>query len=197
MIHSFYKYLILHKQASLPGIGNFFIKRIPASIQSSSNILVSPCYQIIFDKNEASADKHFYTFLQKEIGDDNVNAIIKFNDFTYSLKDELNHKRKIWLPYMGELTINETGELVFSEEKNEVDFYPTLNIEKNIEKVTQKKLFQKPIVDKGIKNSASNNLSAVEEKSTKRNANWWKIALGIAVASIVGILYYYATNNFQ
>lgn len=197
MIHYFYKYLIIHKQANLPGIGNFFIKRIPASVQSASNTITPPVIQIVFDKKEGLADKHFYTFLENEIAEENVNAIRKFNDFTYSLKEELQDKRKIWLPYLGELSILESGELVFNEEKSGVDYYPTVRIDKKppatpkIEKVIQ------PIVEKVKKAVPPITVINATEKIEKKNANWWKIALGIAAASIIGILYYYATNNFQ
>ena len=197
MIHSFYKYLILHKTACLPGIGIFFIKRNPAFFNSSANTISPPVFNIIFRSGSTTADKKFYAFLENEMGLENVAAIRQFNDFSYSLKETLHETKVIQIAAIGELRINSSGELEFSEETLLPQMYKDIEIEKISKKTFIPPKAKVKEVDKTKKPTEVTIAKVILDTDKKPTESWWKIAILIAAASVIAIIYYYATTNFQ
>ena len=89
MYTELYKYLILHKQLNIPGIGRFEIEKKPADIDFATRVVNAPKYNIAFRQVEVMPSRKFFNWLEAELGISEMDAVKKFNDFTYDLRNAL------------------------------------------------------------------------------------------------------------
>ncbi|HAK12745.1 MAG TPA: hypothetical protein DCO78_12950, partial [Chitinophagaceae bacterium] len=98
-----YKYLILNQRLQLPSIGSFSIDTLPAEIDKANGLLHAPTQVIRYRQGEAAADRHFISFVAKETGLDEEDAVREFNDYIARLQHESGTNHGVEIPGMGTL----------------------------------------------------------------------------------------------
>lgn len=181
-----HKYLLQHKNVSVPGVGIFSIENIPASFNEQKSSLTPPQTEISYKAETALADRVFYDFLAKELRIDAVEAIKNFHEFTYQLKQDISHADAAVLPGIGTLTKQPDGTFVFEQENLLADYYAV------------QPLLQTVTIDEESQTQASTNantfigeteLIAVAEEEDTSKDYWWVYAIVLAVIGIAAIIY--------
>lgn len=180
-----YKYLVLHKKVSVPGVGNFLIDAQPAQI-AEEHILQPAVSHILFKPETALADKNFYEFLSAEMHIDEVEAIKKFHEFAYELKGNISYADGVLFPGIGTLKKQPNGSFSFDEQSNFIDFYKPI-------KIAEESVASEAIVERqtsAIEPDFSNvELTPVDELDEPKKDYWWVYAIVLAVAGIAAIIY--------
>src|SRR3954466_3032875 len=111
MLQLLYKYLILCKRVSVPGIGVFYIDRHAGSLDFANKELASPTLKIAFSHVFATTEKSFYRFVasQRRVEEDEASKYV--SEFTSTLEQSLAINRRLHLPGIGLLTQTEAGDL--------------------------------------------------------------------------------------
>ena len=134
MFTSLHKYLILHKKLNIPGIGCFAIEQTPVHFDYANRQFNPPVPVIRFSLESATADKHFFDFLSSDLSIEGVEAIRRFNDLSFNLKEDLNHKDTAELPGIGQLKKEFSNTWSFQPSYNVNEYFPPLNAEYVIRK---------------------------------------------------------------
>lgn len=191
MVEILYKYLILNKKASVPGIGVFHIHRQPASLDFSNKAFKSPSARIAFTEAAVVADKKFYSFLSEEQQIEEAEAVEHFSDFTQSLKENLLTNGSVHLPGFGLLARDIAGRLQFQPAKQLPSFFTDVAAERTIREVSDEDLLAD---DKRRDNEITEVVRDKNSISWRKNY-WWIFAIILAAGAIAAIIYYYKVNG--
>jgi hypothetical protein len=185
MFHLLYKYFVLNRHLSIPGIGVFVLEREAARVDAGLNTLHAPMPVVRFKMHGAQMDNSFYGYLAKELGIEVLDAIQEYHDFAIDLKNEVQEKKWIELPNLGILTQGVKDEIKFKSSPVLKDYFPDVAAE-NISTVSHQTVEAEEPVTVG----------ATEEKVRftkvkKEHDYWWVFAILLALIGIGAIVYYY------
>lgn len=192
MVHLLYKYLIIHKKVSVPGVGVFFIDRKPAKHDVENKVFQSPVLHIDFKAETAIADKDFFEFVSKEKGIDIVEAVRNLHDFAYSLKQQVSANKRVELPGMGVLIKNSMGEVSFESINVLTSYFPSTIEERYFEVARTENDIQADSFKASRKTISLYNETFA---SSNPKSYWWIFAIILAVIGVASILYYYYQNG--
>jgi nucleoid DNA-binding protein len=193
MTHLLYKYLIIHKQVTLPGIGVFSINRKPASHDLVNKTFQSPVFDIDFSSKASIADKDFFIFVSREKGIDEAEASKHLHDFAYRLKEEVSLNKIVELPGIGVLRKDDLGRLSLRSADVIGTYFPTVIPEDAILEVNNKTSSEN---GDSVPSSETINAPGKEPKIAERAKDyWWVYAIVLALIGISGIVYYYYQNK--
>lgn len=178
-----YKYLLLNKQVSIPGVGNFEIQRIAAKLDFLHNTIKAPQEDVIFKNETALADKNFFKYLALEMNIDEIDSIKQFHEYAHLLKSEINNKSSVELPQLGILKKDSLGKLQFenllSIEDYFVDTHVTHLDKKEVEKVVVNE-------SKAVINSEEEDIY-IEDTPTRDL--WWVWAILLGIIGLAALYY--------
>lgn len=182
MLKHLYKYLSLYHHASIPGVGNFVVEQQPARIDFISNTLFPPMQTIIYKPGTAITEKSFYGFLARELNVNDVEAVRKFQDFAYQLKNNINQYKQVELSAFGIFKKDAFGSIVF-ESTAAPAFFPEM-------------VFKKPIPDSSEVKAVTSEpyspqLAEIAREEEAKKDYWWIWALLLALIGIGALVYYY------
>jgi hypothetical protein len=183
-----YKYLSLHSKLSLPGIGQFTTDQVPSRIDFVNKRLYPYMPVIRFTQGTPMADKFFYSFIAQGFGIDDLEAIQKFNEFIFYLKEQFTLHGFVDFPGIGRLTKQFSNTYSFKPINNIQHFYPDIHAERVIRKNIPHtiKIGEEEVSSFDVLDEAA--VQNDEEKS-------WKIyALALALVAAMTIAYYYLTR---
>src|SRR6476619_2179141 len=95
MYGELYQYLILHKELHLPGVGTFLYEKKPAYIDITEKMVHPPGYSILFGQNNSIPPKSFFNWLGSKLNTSERDAVRRFNDFLYDLRNQLSSGSKL------------------------------------------------------------------------------------------------------
>ena len=183
-----YKYLVLHKKLSLPGIGLFATSQVPSRIDFVNKKLY-PFFPVIrFTQGAAMADKYFYRFIATGLRIDELEAIQKFNEFLFHIKEQFSINGFVDFPGIGRLTKQFSNTYSFKPANTIQAFYPDVHAERVIRKHTSHTI-------KIGEDEVSSIAEPEEEVEEKPKQNWLIHALVLALISAMVIAYYYLTRQ--
>ena len=90
MYADLYKYLLLHKKLSVPGIGTFLLERRPAGVDFLNRQVKAPIYSIAFVNRIDIASRSFFNWLGNALGISDRDAVVRFNDFAFDMKKQIS-----------------------------------------------------------------------------------------------------------
>lgn len=193
MLKLLYKYLILNKKATVPGIGIFYIKRIPAKLDFANKVFASPALQINFKAQTSVADNSMYTFISREKKIDELEAINQYNHFANKLKENLKEYRSAELPGFGVLSQNEEGELFFKETLQLNNYFPPAGAERVL-----RENVKHDVLVEGVNRTNTQMREMPADKPevfSQPKDHWWIFAIALGVIGIGAIVYYYLHNG--
>ena len=180
-----YKYLLQYKKVSVPGIGNFSVTTLPATIDADT--LYAPKNIIQFKPETAIADRIFYEFVAKELSINEVDAIKQYHEFAYQLKSDISHAEGVQFPGIGILKKQDSGSFIFEPEDSKLLFYPNIKLLQTNNNSNK----QNKISNSFIEKNPSENIEltpVVVEETTKKDF-WWLYALVLGIIGFAAIAY--------
>lgn len=193
MLQILYKYLLINKKASIPGIGVFYIHRLPASYDFSNKTFIPPSASISFINGDVIPEKKFYSFLSKDQQIDEQAAVTQFTGFTQGLKESLQSTGTLDLPGFGCLSKDVTGKLEFRPEKPLPSFFTAITTENTVPNVLPENSAEPALTDKVV--SPGEMVNEGSAKSGNKKDYWWVYAIILAAIAIAAIIYYYKING--
>lgn len=187
MFESLYRYLLLNQKLSLPGIGQIELERKPAVTDFVNKQIVAPGYSFVMYPDAESPGNGFYKWLSAQFGISERESIIRFNDFLFDIKKQLNDGAVIDWKAVGELKKGLNGNVKFSPYSNEA-------IEKKVK--AEKIIRDKPThtVRVGEEEKTAAEMQEILAVPVKPKSRWWIAPLIVAVLAL-GFLFWYFTKN--
>jgi hypothetical protein len=193
MFQSLYKYLILNKKATVPGIGIFYMERKPARLDFADKVFVSPTLQICFDPQPSLVDKGMYTFISREQKIDESEAVRRYYIFANKLRENLIEHKSAEVPGMGVLSQNEEGQLFFKGTFPLDNYFPPAAAERVVRENTEHHILVGET--RRTNTQMKEMLSDEGEPASQARDYWWVFAIALGVIGIATIVYYYLHNG--
>ncbi len=190
MFDILYKYLILHGQLSIPGIGVFVLERDAAKVDVVNKLLHPPLTNIKFKAQHAVAERHLYDYIAAETKMDVVDAIKVFQDFSFDLKNEVQQKKWVELPEVGILTQGVRDEIKFKSAGVLKEYFPAVTADK-ISFAEAESAVAATASEPAVVYPTEEKVSVYEEEEKKPRDFWWLYALILALIGGGAIFYYY------
>lgn len=177
----------------MPGVGIFTVTKKKAQYNADSGLFSAPLCEVNFAEGNALADKKFYNFLKNEHQIDEVTAIRQFNEFSCVLWEQLHAKKVVDFPAIGSLVINKEGTLIFQPEESDLELFSDIAIKQALRDQTESVLPKVELEQTKIKEPVEKvNVITRDQTDFPPKNYWWLVAIGLAVISIVAIVYYYS-----
>ena len=200
-----YKYLVVNKMVSVPGIGLFSIVTKPSVLDQVNNVLQPSASFIKFSNETALADKNFFKFVAKEMGINEVEAIKGFHDFAYQLKSNIAHSDGVLLPGIGKLKKAINDQFAFEQEDKKMPLFQALTVPdlQNVSIDNTNEYDTKPeqIIAAELKptgpsvNLLAEELIYINEEELPKPDRWPIYAAILGTIGIIAIVYYYMQNQ--
>lgn len=193
MFQLLYKYLILHKSASVPGIGFFYIERIPASLDFANKVFIAPASKVNFKCQAAGGDNKIYAFILQEQKIGETEAISHFNNFVNNIKKNLEEHKSAELPGLGVLLQNNEGQIHFEAASQIINYFPAASAERLLRENTEHPIL---VGDTNRTNTQMKEMLVDDtEPLSQTKDHWWIFAIALGLIGIATIFYYYLHNG--
>jgi hypothetical protein len=183
-----YKYLALHKKLSLPGIGSFTTDQVPSRIDFVNKRLYPYMPVIRFSQGTPMADKYFYRFIANGLKIDELEAIQRFNEFVFYLKEQFTMNGFVDFPGIGRLTKQFSNTYSFKPINTIQPFLPDLHAERVVRKYAGHTI---KVGEEEVSSLDTDEEPMTEEQKEK---NWKVHALILAILAAMAIIYYYLSR---
>jgi hypothetical protein len=189
-----YKYLLLNHHVYIPGVGNFKMERIPAEFDFINKIFHPPFHKIIYSTEGLAADKKFYSFLASEKNVNEVEAIQLYNDFAYTLKNNIYNETAVDLPGVGTLLMDQDEGITYIPAPiDHASYLPKVSANLVIRKDVGEHFIT--VGDQQRTNTQQMQEYMEEEPTSIPQDKWWVFAVILAIIGISAIVYYYYSGG--
>ena len=190
MYAELYSYLILHKNLPVPGIGTFLLQRHSAVADFSNRIILPPSYSIALDTKEQTPAMNFYKWLSQALSSSDHEAVTRFNDFVFSMKNRLANGDIINWNDVGTISKGLGGEVRFIPQEKIVLEEPVA-----AEKVIREKA--EHMVRVGEDEKTSEEMTTFLNQTEEKKSLWWAAALVIGLIAVVFLGWYFSENGVE
>lgn len=190
MYEFLYKYFILSKKLSLPGVGHFSLENVPAKIDFVSQVLKAPGKTIQFSKDTTGSDKQLFQYLSKELHLNEAETVKTFNEYSKQLATTVL-SGGAELPGLGTLKKSYNGEIYFYPEYKSNGLLKEIRLDTpeitNTNLVDVYGAVETEIITQNAETSGVKKLHLHENDQDY----WWLYALVLAIFGVGALLYYY------
>lgn len=190
MYAELYQYLIQHKQLPVPGIGTFLVERIPAAVNFPERKIEPPVYGVSLQPVSNSPSKNFFIWLGATLQVSDREAVIRYNDFAFDLKNQLSGGDIVNWNGVGQLSKGLAGDIKFIPQEKR-----SLESSVKAEKVMREKAEHMVRVGEDEKTSAE--MTELLSHTDEKKSYWWAYALIVTVLSVMFIGWYFSENGIS
>lgn len=189
MYSELYQYLTLYKKLTVPGIGTFQMERKPADIDFANRVVNPPAYTVALHHGQVQPAVSLYSWLAEAFEISERDAVIRFNDFAYELKEQVQQGKKLVWEGLGILSKGLAGEIRFEPSPRE-------------------KLAGEPVpAVKVIRENAEHTMRVGEQEMTsskmiellnpvrRKRSRWWIAAVVLLLLAIAFIIWHFYKNS--
>jgi hypothetical protein len=191
MYGELYQYLVLHKQLNIPGIGTFLVERKPADIDFVGKIVNPPAYSVALHHGNATPSKKIFSWLSDVFNISERDALSRFNDFAFELRDKVMAGEKLLWSGVGTLSKGLAGEIRFDASLKAMSIGEPVPASKVIRENAEHTV--RVGEDRKTSTEMIEWLSPAEEKKS----HWWAAALIIGLLAFVFIAWYFSTKGLD
>lgn len=187
-----YQYLILYKQLDIPGIGRFEVEKRSADVDFASRIVNPPLYHISFRQmNIASPPRKFFSWLEHSLNISEMDAVRRFNDFVFDIKNKLMPDNPLHWKGIGTLKKWANGEIMFEPSQKDLPMELPVTAKKVIRGAAEHKIIV------GEKERSSAEMMEFLSPANEKRSYWWAMPLIIAIALFIFIAIYFSSNSLS
>ena len=184
MYEELYRYFIQHKKLIVPGVGTFLLERKPAESDFVNKQINPPSYSVSLQASGDSPSIHFFKWLAGSLHISDHDAIIRFNDFVFDLKKQINDGSTIEWQGMGKFNKGLAGELKFIPA-----IISGMEIPVAAEKVIREKA--EHMVRVGEDQKTSVEMTEMLNQPKAKKSLWWVAALAVGLLALLFIAWYF------
>ena len=211
MYELLYKFLVKYKKIDLPGVGTLTLRVQPAQSRFVDQTFLPPKYYVTFEQDRIVANVEAHeqdTVTQKRImpsrkvfswiavnyGLTEREAVIRFNDFLFDLRNELEAGKKIVWSGIGTLGKEGGDEIKFNADKNELPWLQQTFAKKVIRENAEHTM----LVGETEKTSAQMSEILLNPRSVKdKLAYWWVWPLAVIIAIFIFLGWYFSERGIS
>ena len=188
MYSELHRYFIQHKKLNLPGIGNFILERKPAEADFVNKCIHPPVYSVSLQQEEVTASHKFYTWIAAAFDISEKEAVIKFNDFLYELKNKISSCTTVEWSGLATLRKGLGGSIHFTGQAIE-------SVEKDVpaQKIIREKSEHSVLVGERERSSAE--MSEFLNQPDAKRSLWWVLPVAAALLAFVFIAWYFSEKG--
>jgi hypothetical protein len=190
MYKDLYQYLIQYKKLSVPGIGTFLLERHPAVANFPARLIHAPYFGISLNEEAESISNSFYQELASLLGCSERDAVIRFNDFSFSFKNKIKNGDRIDWAGVGVLTKSLSGGVQFTPATPILKEDPVL-----AEKVMREKATH--TVRVGEEERTAEEMTAYFNQPEEKKSYWWVWAAVLALLSFLFLGWHLSVNGID
>jgi hypothetical protein len=190
MYQELYRYFVQHKNLHLPGIGSFIIERKPAEADFINKCIHPPVYSIILQQDEVKPSLKFYAWLGAAFGISEKEAIIRFNDFVFDFKKQINDGAKIEWEGVGTISKGLGDSIRFNS-----DGYKSFLQAIPAEKIIREKAEHAVLV--GERERTSVEMTEYFSNPDAKKNYWWVLPVTIALLAFMFIGWYLSDKGMN
>jgi nucleoid DNA-binding protein len=209
MYELIYKFLIKYRTIDLPGIGTFTLRVQPAQSRFVDQSFLPPKYYVAFEQDHAVDDvdareqgavtqeriapsRKVFSWIADNYGLTDKEAIIRFNEFLFELRKELDAGKKIVWSGIGTLEKDAGGEIKFNCDKNALPWLQQTVAKKVIRENAEHTM----LVGETEKTSAQMSEILLNPRSIKdKRAYWWVWPLAVIIAIFIFLGWYFSEHG--
>jgi len=191
MYGELYQYFIQHKQLNVPGIGTFLLERKPAVADFPNRIINAPTYSIALQPSQASPSKNFFSWLSETYRISERDAVIRFNDFVFDMKQQLSRGQTIAWEGVGKLSTGLGGEIKFDPALDGVALESPVKAEKVIREKSEH------TVRVGEEERTAAQMIELLNQPVYKKKYWWAWALVIALLVTMFLGWYFSVYGLK
>ena len=189
MYKDLYRYLILNKELNLPGIGTFHFNTNPVTFNFPDKAMMPPSYSISFHPGSVTPSKRFFNWLSSTWKISERDAIIRFNDFAFELKNQLTGGAEVFWNGVGKLYKGATGDIRFISVIGEIVLDGVVSAEKIFhENATHP-------VRVGEEEKTNSEMSELLNQPEESSSNWWAVAIIVGLLAVMFTGWHFSTHG--
>ncbi|MFN8290559.1 MAG: hypothetical protein U0U70_09895 [Chitinophagaceae bacterium] len=169
---------MIYRNLPVPGVGTFFVERKPAQVDFPNKQVLPPVYSFAFSSAAVSPQKNIFNWLAAALGITPHDAVIRFNDFAFGMKKQVEAGDLIDWKGVGMIEKGLAGE---------VRFTPAVPLATERPVPAAKVLREKAehTVRVGEDERTAAEMETMLSKTTEKRSYWWAYALVIGLLSLV------------
>jgi nucleoid DNA-binding protein len=212
MYELLYKFLVKYKTIDLPGVGTFTLRVQPAQSRFVDQTFLPPKYYIAFEQDRrvvadvdvqghdtvtqkrVSPSRKVFSWIAVNYGLTEREAVIRFNDFLFELRKELDAGKKIVWSGIGTLGKDASGEMRFNADKTGLPWLQQTFAKKVIRENAEHTM----LVGETEKTSAQMSEILLNPRSVKdKRAYWWVWPLAVIIAIFIFLGWYFSEHGIS
>ena len=211
MYELLYKFLVKYRALDLPGIGTMTLRVQPAQSRFVEQSFLPPKYHVGFEQDAAAADvdaheqttltqkriapsRKLFSWIAANYGVSEREAIVRFNDFAFELRKQLDAGKKIIWTGIGILERDPGGEIKFEADKKGLPWLQQTVAKKVIRENAEHTM----LVGETEKTSAQMNEILLNPKSVRdKRVYWWVWPLAVIIAIFIFLGWYFSEHGIS
>ncbi len=190
MYETLFQYFIQHKKLSVPGVGTFLLERKPALGDFVNKQIHPPFYSVSLQASADTPSFNFFKWLAEALHISDHDAIIRFNDFVFDFKKQINDGCTIEWKGMGTINKSLSGEMKFVPAKEPGHEKPVA-----AEKLIREKAEHMVRVGEDQKTSAE--MTEMLNIPDAKRSRWWLAALLAGLPALLFIGWYFYEHDID
>ena len=184
MYEELYRYFIQHRKLAVPGVGTFLLERKPALSDFVNKKISPPFYSVTLQASVDPPTFNFFKWLAGSLHISDHDAIIRFNDFVFDLKKQINDGSTIDWQGMGKFNKGLAGELKFDPAIKSAIEMPVAAVKVIREKAEH-------MVRVGEDERTSVEMTEMLNQPEVKKSRWWITALVAGLLALLFIGWYF------
>jgi nucleoid DNA-binding protein len=174
--------LLRNEQLVIPGFGSFKVIHRPAQISRTTQVLIPPAREIVFDSQVKSGDNQLLLAIKKKHGLSEAETSEALKKYILLIEEEIRSTGSVMMEGLGKIKRESTGSLTFgpiTELLNPGGIFALPKIEIP---VTEKREITRTVTE---------HKKTIPLQEVRRRRNWWIPAIAIIVmAMIISVCYF-------
>jgi hypothetical protein len=191
MYGELYQYLVLHKQLNIPGIGTFQVERKPADIDFIGKVVNPPAYTVALHHGNTTASKKVFSWLSDVFNISERDALSRFNDFAFELRDKVMAGGKLQWDGVGVLSKGLAGEIRFDASLKGMTIGEPIPANKVLRENAQH------LVRVGEEQKTSTEMMERLVPEEEKKSYWWAAALVIGLLALFFLAWYFSARRLD
>jgi hypothetical protein len=209
MYELLYKFLVKNRTIDLPGIGTLVLRVHPAQSRFVEQSFLPPKYYVTFEQDRAVADadshdqatltqkrtapsRKLFSWIAVNYGVTEREAVIRFNDFAFELKKELDEGKTIAWSGVGTLQKGAGGQITITADKNGLPWLQQTVAKKVIRENAEHTM----LVGETEKTSVQMSQILLNPRSIKDKRDyWWVWPLAVIIAIFIFLGWYFSEHG--
>jgi nucleoid DNA-binding protein len=175
--------LLRNEQLVIPGFGSFKVIHRPAQISKTTQVLIPPAKEIVFDSQVKSGDNQLLLAIKKKHGLSETETSQALKKYILHIEEEIRSTGSVMLEGLGKIKRESTGSLTFGPITELLNPGGVFALPKIEIPVTEKR---------EITRTVTGHKKSMPHQEVRRRRNWWIPAVAVIVLTMIISVSYFS-----